>query len=324
MLADHRPLAWLCPRTFCPRIATFAQLTFTIAGTSSAAQTTHKITVTVNIGTNVPGSVTPASQSITGVNSSAKFTVNVNPASFAGSSSLTFSCLNADTGAALPGWLGCSLQSSSIESLQQPLTTTLTLTEQSTPTSLVLISPPSPFSVPGFGSGFRIASAWTMALAALCLMLTMFTLGRRQRLSAAVVLRGFLVMSLTIVLATGLVSCGGSTSTPTTTTTGTGGTSGTGRGHGRYRRIRRFWRFRWRHGRRRRWHRWRYCDPSPDPCFGSGSGFSKYGDCNFGHGDDHCTIDKPQAGNRRVGCYCGADPERARVRPLFLPGPHSP
>ena len=24
-----------------------------------------------------------------------------------------------------------------------------------------------------------------------------------------------------------------------------------------------------------------------------------------------------------MGCYCGADPERARIRPLFLPGPIS-
>ena len=62
--------------------AVFAQLSFEIAGTSTAG-TTHKITVTVNVG-NGPGSVTPASQSITGVKSSATFAVNVNPADFTG------------------------------------------------------------------------------------------------------------------------------------------------------------------------------------------------------------------------------------------------
>jgi hypothetical protein len=202
--------------------AVFAQLSFEIAGTSTAG-TTHKITVTVNIGTG-PGSVTPVSQSITGVGNSATFTVNVNPADFTGS--LTFSCLDADTGGPLPAWLGCSFNPNPPPA--QSFTTQLTLTEVSTPTSSSLTSPPSPFAVPGFGSGFRIASAWAMALAGLAMMLTMFTLGRRQRLSAAVVLRGFLVMTLTIVLATALVSCGGSTSTPSTTTTSTGGTSGTG------------------------------------------------------------------------------------------------
>ena len=44
--------------------AIFAQLSFEIAGTSTAG-TTHKTAVTVNVG-NGPGSVTPASQPITG------------------------------------------------------------------------------------------------------------------------------------------------------------------------------------------------------------------------------------------------------------------
>ena len=146
--------------------AIFAQISFEIAGTSTAG-TTHKTTVTVTIGSG-PGSVTPASHSITGINSTAQFTVNVNPADFTGT--ITFSCLDADTGGPLPAWLGCAFNPNQINPAQS-ITTMLTLTEESTPTSTSLLSPPSPFGVPGFGSGFRIASAWTMALAALCMML---------------------------------------------------------------------------------------------------------------------------------------------------------
>jgi hypothetical protein len=66
-----------------------------------------------------------------------------------------------------------------------------------------------------------------MAFAALCLTgMVMLAMGRRRELSAAMLMRGFLVMTLTIVLAAGLVSCGGSTSTPSST--GTGGSSGSG------------------------------------------------------------------------------------------------
>lgn len=208
--------------------ATFAQLTFTIAGTSTAApQTTHEISVTVDVGNNVPGSVTPTSASLSAATPSANFTVSVNPASFAGSTTLTFSCLNADSGAPLPSWLSCTFNPHQLNPAQSTQTT-LTLKEIGTPTASVLISPPSLYGMPQFGPEFGIAAAWTMALAALAMMLIMFTLGRRQRLSAAILLRGVLVMTLTIVLAAGLVSCGGSTSTPTTATGTTGGSGGSG------------------------------------------------------------------------------------------------
>jgi hypothetical protein len=67
-----------------------------------------------------------------------------------------------------------------------------------------------------------------MALGALFLMsVTMLAIGRRQNLSAAIVMRGLLVMTLALALGAGLVSCGGSTSSPSTTsTTGTSGSSG--------------------------------------------------------------------------------------------------
>jgi len=59
-------------------------------------------------------------------------------------------------------------------------------------------------------------------------------MGRRRDLGRAILMRGFLIMTLTIVLAAGLVSCGGGTSKSTSGTTGgtgaTGGTGGTGGG----------------------------------------------------------------------------------------------
>ena len=68
-----------------------------------------------------------------------------------------------------------------------------------------------------------------MGFATICLMaVLMLATGRRRDFSRALVLRGFFVMTLTVVLAVGLVSCGGSTSSPATSTSGTTGTTGTG------------------------------------------------------------------------------------------------
>jgi hypothetical protein len=56
----------------------------------------------------------------------------------------------------------------------------------------------------------------------------LLAMGRRRDLGRAILMRGFLIMTLTIVLAAGLVSCGGGTSKSTSGTTG--GTGGTGGG----------------------------------------------------------------------------------------------
>jgi hypothetical protein len=199
-----------------------------VNGASGAA--VADIDLATSVGNNVPGSVAPTSASISAATPSANFTVNVNPTVFTGS--VTFSCSNAGTGAPLPSWLSCTFNPAQLNPAQTTQTT-LTLKETGTPTASFLISPPASYGVPGFGSGLAMASAWTMTLAALCVMLMMFTLGRRHRFSAALVLRGLLVMTLAIVLAAGLVSCGGSTSsTPSTGTTGTGDSGGSGGGGG--------------------------------------------------------------------------------------------
>jgi hypothetical protein len=54
--------------------------------------------------------------------------------------------------------------------------------------------------------------------------------GRREGLSAATLLPGFAVMALTLVLAVGLISCGGSTAAPSNA--GTNNSNGNGRGGG--------------------------------------------------------------------------------------------
>jgi hypothetical protein len=72
---------------------------------------------------------------------------------------------------------------------------------------------------------------WSAMLVGLCLFtMTLISMRRREKLSAACAVRGFAVMALTLVLAAGLVSCGGGTSSsaaPTTNAAG-GGTSASG------------------------------------------------------------------------------------------------
>ena len=74
---------------------------------------------------------------------------------------------------------------------------------------------------------------WSVTLVGLCLLsMTFISMARRERLSTASVMRGFAVMALTLVLAAGLVSCGGGTTSsaaPGTNTTN-GGTSSGGSG----------------------------------------------------------------------------------------------
>jgi uncharacterized membrane protein YgcG len=137
---------------------------------------------------------------------------------------ITFSCFDVDTNSStLPNWLTCTFKPTTL-STAQGATDTLTFTRTGTPTTSMFVSGPSSRILPDYGRPM----AWSMALGALFLMsVTMLAIGRRQKLSAAIVMRGLLVMTLALALGAGLVSCGGSTSSPSTTsTTGTSGSSG--------------------------------------------------------------------------------------------------
>jgi hypothetical protein len=164
--------------------------------------------------------ISPNAVSLTASSATANFTITVNGFS----APITFSCLDADKNAALPSWLACSFNPPTLNPAQGN-TDTLTITRQATPTSGMFISAPPSHNMPAYGSSM----AWSMAFAALCLMcLMMLATSRRRRFSGAVLTRGFLVMTLTVVLAAGLVSCGGGTSKGTSGTTGSIGTGGGG------------------------------------------------------------------------------------------------
>jgi len=200
---------------------------FAIDGTSGG--TTHRIVASINVSnSNSPGSVSPTSASLTAANNTAKFTVTVNQASLSGT--VTFFCADGYTGAALPSWLNCTFTPPQIDTTQGTTTDSLTITRVGTPTSSILLSPSSSRSLPAFDRPMT----WSLTLATLSLMaMLMLAISSRRDLSRALVLRGFVVMTLTVVLAAGLVSCGGSTSKGATGTTSSGGTtSGTGTGGG--------------------------------------------------------------------------------------------
>lgn len=166
--------------------------------------------------TSPTATITPTAASLTASSGPANFTITVNGFS----APITFSCLDADKNAALPSWLACSFNPPTLN-LAQGNTDTLTITRQGTPTSGMFISGPPSHNMPAYGSSM----AWSMAFAALCLMV--LATSRRRRFRGAVLARGFLVMTLTVVLAAGLVSCSGGTSRSTLGTTGsTGGTGG--------------------------------------------------------------------------------------------------
>jgi hypothetical protein len=168
------------------------------------------------------GSVSPASASLSASTPSANFTVTVN--GFSGS--INFSCLDGDTGAALPSWLTCTFNPDPLTASPNA-TDALTITRAGTPTASMFMSAPSSQTLPPESNPMALAGA---ALAALGLMMVgIFACGRRRNVSTAVLVRGLAVMTLTVVLAAGLVSCGGSTSSPSTTSTsGSGGSTGTG------------------------------------------------------------------------------------------------
>jgi hypothetical protein len=79
--------------------------------------------------------------------------------------------------------------------------------------------------------GQRNVVLWSATGTALSLLAMALVFGgRREGLNAAILLRGFAVMALTLVLATGLISCGGGAAAPSNGATST--SSGTGSGGG--------------------------------------------------------------------------------------------
>jgi hypothetical protein len=173
------------------------------------------------------GSISPNAATLSASNALANFTVTVSQSGFPGP--ITFSCVNGDTGKALPSWLSCSFSPQTLNPSQSN-TDTLTISRVGTPTAGLFISGPSSRNLPGFARPV----AWNAILAMLWLIaaLVMVALGRRRALSSTFLARGLLLMTLTIALTVGLVSCGGSTSSPSSSTTTTTTTSGGGAGGG--------------------------------------------------------------------------------------------
>ena len=186
---------------------------FAINGTSGG--TTHRVMVAFN-NQGPAGSVTPSSATVA-VGASATFNVNIiNFNAFSGSVNLACS--------GQPAWIQCGFNPSSVS----PSSTSSVLTVKvSAPTGSLLSYPPSLHGLPGQ----RNVVLWSATGTALSLLAMALVFGgRREGLNAAILLRGFAVMALTLVLATGLISCGGGAAAPSNGATST--SSGTGSGGG--------------------------------------------------------------------------------------------
>ena len=187
---------------------------FAINGTSGG--TTHRVMATFTTA-GPAGSVQPNSATLA-VGASANFNVNINSGVFAGT--VNFQCNGQ------PAWIQCAFNPSSINAAAQT-SSVMKVTVLSAPTASMLSDPPAVRGLPTQ----RHEGLWGALLAALCLMaVAMISVGRREKLSAAL-LRGFAVMALTMVLAAGLVSCGGAAS-PGAGSNNAGGTGGTSGGAG--------------------------------------------------------------------------------------------
>ena len=189
---------------------------FAINGTSGG--TTHRVKVTVtDLG--LAGSVQPASATLA-VGASANFNVTIiNPNAFAGT--VSFLCNGQ------PAWIQCAFNPSSMAPSANS-SSVMTVTVVSVPTGAMLSYPPSTRRLPAQ----RNRVLWSVTFAALCLIaMAMISIGRHEKLSAALLLRGFAVMALTLVLAVGLVSCGGAAG-PSTSANLTGGSGANGSGGG--------------------------------------------------------------------------------------------
>ena len=188
---------------------------FAINGTSGG--TTHRVMVSFD-DPGTAGSVSPSSKTIA-VGASGTFTVNITPQAFSGNVNLACS--------GQPAWIQCAFNPSTLTA--SSTSSTLTVTVVSAPSGSLLSYPPSFHGLPGQ----RNVVLWSITGTTLCLlaMVLVFS-GRREGLSAPILLRGFAVMALTLVLATGLISCGGSTAAPSNAATNNSSGSGSGSGSG--------------------------------------------------------------------------------------------
>jgi hypothetical protein len=182
---------------------------FAINGTNGG--TTHRVIVAFNnVGS--AGSVQPNSATLA-VGASATFSVNINSQAFSGN--VNFACNGQ------PAWIQCAFNPSSITA-PGSTSSVLTVKVVSASTGALLRHPPSAGHLPAQ----RSPLLWSLAGTALCLLaMALVFIGRRERLSGTILLRGFAVMALTVVLATGLVSCGGAAAP--TGANGAGGSGGT-------------------------------------------------------------------------------------------------
>lgn len=186
---------------------------FAINGTS--AGTTHRVMASFN-DEGSAGSVSPNSATLA-VGASANFNININANAFSGT--VNFVCRGQ------PAWIQCGFNPASVN----PATSTssvMTVTVVSAPAGSLLTYP----SARGLPAPNHVL--WSATFAALCLLtMMMISVGRHQKLRPAAVLRGFGVMALTMVLAVGLVSCGGASSANNSNASGTG-SSGQSSGSG--------------------------------------------------------------------------------------------
>jgi hypothetical protein len=197
---------------------------FAINGTSGG--TTHRVMVafTSQGSPGAPGSVQPSSAHIA-VGASGTFTVQINPNAFSGNVNLLCN--------GQPAWIQCAFNPQSMTPSTTNNSSVLTVKVVSAPTGSLLSSPPSVRSLPGQRNGVL----WSLTGTVLCLLAMALVFGgRREGRNAPILLRGFAVMALTLVLATGLISCGGGAAAPsnaaTNTSSGIGTGSGTGTGSG--------------------------------------------------------------------------------------------
>jgi hypothetical protein len=185
---------------------------FAINGASGG--TTHRVLVTAN-SQGPAGSVQPNSATLA-VGASANFTVTItNPNAFTGM--VNFLC------AGQPAWIRCSFNPSSLN----PSTSTssvLTVSAVSAP-SLLPSNPPAARRLPAHGS----LILWSGTLAALCLIaMAMISMGRHEKLSEVFLLRGSVVLALTVVLGVGLISCGGAAAPSNVALSNSGGSGAVG------------------------------------------------------------------------------------------------
>ena len=198
------------------------QFQFAINGTSNepTGLTTHRVMIAINNQTSPGplGSVQPSSAELA-VGASKNFAVSVNPSVF--TAAVDFLC------SGQPAWIKCDFNPPSMTPSATNSSATMTVTVLSAPAGSMLSTPPFTRSLP---AGMNPV-VWSTTLVGLCLFtITLISMRRRERLSAACAVRGFAVMGLTLVLAAGLASCGGGTSSsaaPTTNAAG-GGTSASG------------------------------------------------------------------------------------------------